>query len=271
MKQYAFGFIGTGVMGAAMLSAAIRTGFLKPEEILVYDKNTALARRVADETGVCLAASAQTLVRSVEVVQIGVKPQDFPALLKELGGALEESDPLLLSIAAGLELDAIEGQLPYTPQLARLMQNINATVGESMTAFCPNDRVTAEQAAFIEGYCRSFGRAVRLEERHFSAFLALAGSAPAFVYLFIDELANAGVACGLNKTLALEIAAQTVLGSAKLLQGSQLHPQALVDQVCSPAGTTVAGMQALREYGFANAVGKAVRAAYDRDRELAGG
>lgn len=268
MARKKFGFIGTGVMGGAMLRAVVRTGFLPPEEILVYDKNIALASRVAEETGTALAESAETLCREAEAVQLGAKPQDFPALLEEIGPALEESDPLVISIAAGMDMFTIERLLPYEPRLVRMMQNINATVGESMTAFCPGERVTEAEEAFMEGYCRSFGRVVRLAERHFSAFLALASSAPAFVYLFIDELARAGVACGLNKALALEIAAQTALGSAKLLQGSELHPYELIDRVCSPAGTTIAGIQALQENGFASAIGKAVRAAYNRDIDL---
>ena len=270
MARKKLGFIGTGVMGGAMLDAVIKTGFLPPEEILVYDKNNDLAKRVAAESGAALAESAQALVQGAHAVQLGAKPQDFPALLEGIGPALAESDPLIISIAAGLELASIEALLPYKPRLVRMMQNINAVVGESMTAFCPNDRNSAVEIAFIEGYCASFGRVVQLEERYFSAFLALAGSAPAFVYLFIDELARAGVACGLNKALALEIASQTVLGSAKLVQDSDQHPYTLIDRVCSPAGTTIAGIQALQQNGFVGAVGKAVRAVYDRDRELAG-
>ncbi|MDR3314142.1 MAG: pyrroline-5-carboxylate reductase [Oscillospiraceae bacterium] len=271
MKKAKLGFIGTGVMGGAMLAAVVKTGYLPPEDILIYDKDAALVQRVAAATGAVPAASAAALARGAAVVQLGSKPQDFPVLLEEIGAALAESDPLVISIAAGLELRRIEALLPYQPRLVRTMQNINATIGESMTAFCPNERVTAEERAFVEGYCGCFGKAVQLEERHFSAFLALAGSAPAFVYLFIDELARAGVACGMGKALALEVAAQTVLGSAKLLQGSELHPYQLIDRVCSPAGTTIAGVEALQEYGFANALHKAVHAAYDRDRALASG
>ncbi|MDR2525225.1 MAG: pyrroline-5-carboxylate reductase [Oscillospiraceae bacterium] len=271
MDKRRFGLIGVGVMGGAMLSAALQTGFLNARDVIVYDKTAAQRARAAAEFGVHIASSAGEVARYAEIVQLSVKPQDYPALLAAIDADLARERPLVLSIAAGLTLAKTAGMLPQSGadvSLVRMMQNINATVGESMTAYCPNGKVSPDAFAVVEKYCRCFGRVLRLEEQYFSAFLALAGSAPAFVYLFMDELARAGVACGLQKATALEIAVQTVLGSAKLLQSSEKHPQALIDQVCSPAGTTVAGMEALHEYGFTNAVHQAVKAAYARDKAL---
>jgi len=256
-----FGFIGVGVMAGAMLEGALRTGYLQSGQALVYDKSAAAAERF----GVPVAASAAELVSQCDVVQLGVKPQDQPALLEEIRDALAAKKPLTLSIAAGVLLAKLT---PYASRAVRLVPNINATVGQAMTAYCAAPDVTPEELAFVKGYCECFGRAVPLEEKHVSAFFVLSGSAPAFVYLFIDELARAGVAAGLPKALALEIAAQTALGSAAQVQHSNMHPYELIDRVCSPGGITIAGINALQEHGFEHAVSRAVLAAWKRDQEL---
>ena len=257
-----FGFIGTGVMAGAMLESALGKGFLKREDVLVFDKYHPEA---AARFGVELAGSAAEVAAQCDAVQLGMKPQDMPAALEEIDEALQKKKPLMISIAAGVPLKKIA---VYVPRAARLMPNINTTVGQGMTAFCLTEQATQEERALVQGYCACFGKAIALEEKHFSAFTALAGSAPAFVYLFIDELARAGVTAGLPKALALEIAAQTVFGSAALLKESDLHPYELIDRVCSPGGTTIAGINALREHGFAHAVSQAVLAAYARGQEL---
>jgi pyrroline-5-carboxylate reductase len=265
-----FGIIGTGVMAGAMLESALAAGFLKKEDVLVYDKRPEAAARFGVET----AESAKQVAAQCDIVQLGVKPQDIPALLEKIDEILHTKKSLVISIAAGVPLKRIA---VYAHRAARLMPNVNTAVGQSMTAYCATERVGPEHLDWLKGYCECFGRAVHLEEKHFSAFTALAGSVPAFVYLFIDELARAGVTAGLPKALALEIAAQTVFGSAMQVQESsvhtdttegRLHPYELADQVCSPGGTTIAGVNALREHGFAHAVSQAVLASYKRDQEL---
>ena len=257
-----FGFIGTGVMAGAMLQSALDKGYLQKEDVLVYDKYHPEA---AERFGAEIAENANEIAARCDVVQLGMKPQDMPAALEEIDETLQKRKPLVISIAAGMPLQKIA---VYAPRAVRLMGNINTTVGLGMTAYCATEQVTPEELAWVKGYCECFGKAVALEERHFSAFTALAGSAPAFVYLFIDELARAGVTAGLPKALALEIATQTVFGSAALIKQSSLHPYELVDRVCSPGGTTIAGINALREHGFTHAVSQAVLAAYRRDQEL---
>jgi len=255
------GFIGTGVMAGAMLESALAAGFLRGEGVLAYDKRPEAAARFGTE----VAENAVEVAMRCDIVQLGVKPQDLPELLEALDGALQKKQPLVISIAAGVPLAKIAA---YATRSARLMPNINATVGQGMTAFCATQQAGPEALAWVKGYCECFGRAVALEEKHFSAFTALAGSAPAFVFLFIDELARAGVTAGLPKALALEIAAQTVFGSAAQVRESGLHPYELIDRVCSPGGTTIAGINALREHGFAHAVSQAALASYRRDQEL---
>jgi len=249
------GFIGTGVMAGAMLKSALAAGFLEAEEVLVYDKYPGAAARF----GVEAADNAAELASRCDIVHLGVKPQDLPGVLSEAS----LNNQLIISIAAGVPLAKIASN-----RAARLMPNINTTVGQGMTAYCATPDVLQEDLAWLKAYCECFGRAIQLEERHFSAFTALAGSAPAFVYLFIDELARAGVTAGLPKALALEIATQTVYGSAAQIGGSGLHPYELIDRVCSPGGTTIAGINALREHGFAHAISQAALAAYARSEEL---
>jgi len=251
------GFIGTGVMAGAMLEASLQRQFVQPEDVLVYDKSLQASARF----GVAVAASASELVSRCEMIQLGVKPQDQPALLREL--ALQ--DKLVISIAAGVTIAQIES---HAPRCVRLMPNINAAVNQAMTAYCASEQVPQDELDFVKRYCACFGQAIALEEKHFSAFLALAGSGPAFVYLFIDELARAGVTAGLPRAQALEIATQSVLGSAAMAKQSDLHPCELADRVCSPGGTTIAGVNALREHGFGHAISQAVLAAAARDREL---
>jgi len=256
-----FGFIGTGVMAGAMLARALDKGFLRKEDVLVCDKRP----EMAEKFGVGIADKASDLVEKCNVVQLGMKPQDLPGALEEIDEALQKKQPLLISIAAGVPLKKLA---PYAPRAARLMPNINTIIGQGCTAYCLTAQAAQEERALVRCYCECFGMAVELEEKQFSAFTALAGSAPAFVYLFIDELARAGVTAGLPKALALEIAAQTVFGSAAQVQESNLHPYELIDRVCSPGGTTIAGINALRAHGFAHAVSQAALAAYARGEEL---
>ncbi len=256
-----FGFIGTGVMAGAMLKSALNHGFFNPEEVIVYDSS----RAASESFGVKIAQSANELTALCDVVQIGVKPQDQPALLAQIADELRNTKPLLISIAAGVPLSRLSC---FSRRVVRLMPNINTTVDQGMTAYCATEQVSQEELAMIKRYCDCFGKSVALEESKFSAFVALAGSAPAFVFLFLDELARAGVSAGLPKTLALKIASQTVLGSAMQVEQSGLHPYELIDRVCSPGGTTIMGINALREHGFAHAVSQAVLAASRRDQEL---
>ena len=145
------------------------------------------------------------------------------------------------------------------------MTNINASVGGAMTAYCPNERVSAQEKAFLDTFCKSFGDAIELEENFFSQFAVLAGCVPAFAYKFVDEIARAGVQIGIRKDLALRIAAQTVLGSAAAVAQEDAHPYALIDRVCTPGGTTIEGIAALDALGFNDAVHQAVLASYGKD------
>jgi len=254
-QQPKIGFIGTGTMSGIMLQAALHRGFLQSAQVLVYDKSPQAAARF----GVPVAVTAAELVAQCDIIHLGVKPQDQPALLAEL----DLRNKLVISIAAGVTL----AQLGVS-RAVRLMPNLNAAAGQGITAYCATNLVGEHEQDFVRGYCTCFGQAIALPEEHFSAFLALAASGPAFVYQFIADIANAGVQLGLGSDVALQIATQCALGSATMVQQSDASPDELVRRVCSPGGTTIAGMQALEQHGFSTAVHAAIHAAAARDKEL---
>ncbi len=262
------GFIGAGNMASAIVGGAVKSGKFAPEDIFVYDINSEKADALKNELKINDCVDVDSLIDSVDAVVLAVKPNVFPTLLPSISGKINSAKSLVISIAAGKSVAEINGLLGTEVPVVRIMPNINATVLEAMSAYCCNGLVTDNQKALVEKLCSSFGKVVSIEEEKFSVYSAIAGCAPAFSYMFIDSLARAGVKNGLNKAQALEIAAQTVLGSAKKILESEEHPWELIDKVCSPGGTTIEGVCALQENGFEATVASAVEASYLKDKSL---
>lgn len=262
------GFIGAGNMAGAILRGAVASENFKPEELGAFDVDTAKTEQLRDEIGIDVYTSAEALAASCDVVVIAVKPKMIPQVAAEIRAAVAEKNPLVISIAAGKTLADITGFFGFEPALVRVMPNINAKVGAAMSAYCPNEQVSPEQEQHVERLVSSFGRCMKLAEEFFPLFGVIAGSSPAFSYMFIDALARAGVKYGMSKPQALEIAAQAVLGSASLILQSNEHPWSLIDSVCSPGGTTIEGVAVLEELGLDTAVMKAVSAAIDKDAKI---
>ncbi len=263
------GVIGTGNLATAVIGGSIRSGRFSGDTFVVYDLFADKVRETCGSFGTSAAESARQIAESCDVVLLAVKPKDFAALLSSLAPSLQKRDPLILSVAAGLSLDVLAAYLPFEAKLARLMTNINASVGGAMTAYCFGARVTDAEKAFVADFCRSFGDAIELGEDLFAQFGVLAGCVPAFAYKFVDEIARAGVAIGVRKDLALRIAAQTVLGSAMRVACADAHPYELIDRVCTPGGTTIDGMLELDACGFSDAAHRAVVRSFEKDRKLA--
>lgn len=261
------GFIGTGNLASAIIKGVVKAKLVAPENILIYDIDSAKTEALSSAFGV-KTADDPCKAASCEAVVCAVKPKDMSGLLGSIAAAVKAAGSLVISTAAGKPLAELTAGLFEGAAVVRIMPNINAAVGEAMTAFCATAAVSGEQLAFVQAFCGCFGQCVQLEEKQFSAFTAVAGSAPAFVYDFIDDLAFAGVKNGLPRDMALRIAAQTVLGSAKAVAEMGLHPAELTDRVCSPAGTTVEGVAALRELGFDNAVITAVDRTVQKDKDM---
>lgn len=261
------GFIGTGNMASAIIKGVVESGKIN-EEIAVFDINSDKAKSLSALYGVKVFCSAGEIAKQCDKVVLSVKPNIFPALLPSIGDCLKENDPLIISIAAGKTLDYISELLPYDARIVRVMPNINAKVGAAVSAYCGNERANEADLDFVKNLCESFGIALNIEEKLFSAYSAIGGCSPAYAYMFIDSLARAAVKNGMTKAQALQVAAGTVLGSAKMILESDEHPWALVDQVCSPGGTTIEGVAALQKGSFESLVGSAVDAAYLKDKSL---
>ncbi|MCR5485349.1 MAG: pyrroline-5-carboxylate reductase [Clostridiales bacterium] len=263
------GMIGSGNIAEAMMSGCTKSGKFDAKDIYVFDIFREKAEKCAEKYGVNVAESAKDVAGNCDAVILAVKPKDFPDLLRDVEGEISKNGTLVVSPAAGLSLSRIEGYIGFKPHLARIMTNINAAIRGAMTAYCFNELVSDDEKKFIAEFTSSFGGSLELPEDYFPQFGVLAGCGPAFAYMFVEEFARAGVEIGINKKMSLEIAAQTILGSAKMILESGAHPYELVDRVCTPAGTTIDGVTALQENGFANAVIKAIEKSYEKDRRLA--
>ena len=272
-----YGFIGAGNMAGAIVRGAIAAG-TDPASIWLTSAHDSAAR-LAEKTGARHEPDAEALAAACDVVVLAVKPRVIPAVAARIFDAVAAARPLIVSIAAGIDLARLESLLPEGARVVRAMPNMAAGVGQSMTALAAGAAAGESNLAAARALMDAVGRTMVIAEEDFPTFVGLAGSSPAFVFTFIDALARAGVLGGIPKAQAVEIAAQAVLGSARAVQveaaaradgGAGRTPADLVDAVCSPGGTTVAGLVAMERAGFSNAVIEAVRAVVAADRDLAG-
>lgn len=260
-------FIGVGNMGGTLARAAVRS--VGPEQVLVTSRTLEKAQRFAASCG-CAAATNTEAAERARYLFLGVKPQMMREMLSGIAPVLRaRSDRfVLVSMAAGLSMAQIAEFAGGDYPVLRIMPNTPAAVGEGMIPYCANDAVTAEETAEFCRILHCAGRLDPLPERLIDAAGALSGCGPAFVYVFLEALADAAVACGLPRAKATQHAAQTVLGAAKMVLETGEHPAALKDAVCSPAGSTIAGVHALEAGGFRAAAEDAVLSAYRRSLEL---
>ena len=261
------GFIGAGNMAGAIIAGMCADGFAG-EDIWAYDPCADKLDALEASCGITVCPSGSAVASSVDVLVLAVKPQMLESVVPALRDALLRSEPLVVSIAAGKDIAFLEKLIGFELPVVRVMPNIAAKVGEAMSAYCGNAAVTEEHKASVRRILEACGAVTEMAESQFSAFSVLAGCSPAFTLQYIDALASAGVRYGIPKDKALEIVCQAVLGTARLLQESGIHPRQLADTVCSPAGTTIEGVVALQQAGFEGAVQAAAEASVRRDREL---
>lgn len=254
-------------MAGAIIRGMAGGGF-RGENIWVYDTDEDKLNALYEDCGITICPSGESVASGVDTLVLAVKPQVLPAVLPALSATLHRSRPLVISIAAGKNLDSLEELMGEGLPLVRVMPNINAKVNESISAFCGNRLTDEGHKAVVRRIFEAVGEVVELEERLFSAFSVIASCSPAYTLLYVDALAQAGVQFGIPKPLALKIASQAVLGTTRLLQETGEHPRALADQVCSPGGTTIAGVCSLQKDAFEAAVVAAAQASLDRDKQL---
>lgn len=261
------GFIGCGNMASAII-AGITKGGINPQDIYVYDIfENAMATAKSNYNVNCCNNEVE-VVESCDTVVLAVKPNIIKDVLSKVDDTLNSKDVLLISIAAGKTLDYISSCLTHSNKIIRVMPNINAVVGQAICAYTANDKATDDDKMLTEEIFSNIGQIIYLDEKHFSTFGVLGGCSPAMVYMFIDELARAGVKNGMTKEQALKISAQAVYGSAKMIMESDLHPYELIDKVCSPGGTTIEAITSLQEDGFDSAIHTAIDKAIDKDKRL---
>ena len=262
-----YGFIGLGNMAGAIIAGMAASGKFKNDNLYGYNRSEGKTLALKEKHGLIPCKSAAEVVQKSEVIVLAVKPQVMPTLLEEIGGLIS-ADKTVLTIAAGKSCAWYEERLKKGLPVVRIMPNINAKVKASVTAICGGKNATDEHIKIADGIFSTVGKVYHIEEKMFPAFSALGGASGAFVLLYIDALAEAGVRAGFARPLAEELATATVVGSGLLAMDSDEHPIALMNRVCSPGGTTIEGVCKLKELGFETAVQQGLQAIIDKDKKL---
>jgi pyrroline-5-carboxylate reductase len=267
MKDRKIGLLGTGNMATALIRGLLSSKTLRPDQIRGSDLRAEHLAQLEKEYGIKTHTSNSELLAWANVLVLAVKPQGIDRVLDQVAGELN-SDTLVISIAAGVPIQAIEARLPDGIRVLRAMPNTAAMALAGATGIAPGSRATATDIEFSQALFNATGRSVVLDESLLDAVTGLSGSGPAYVMLIIDALADGGVKMGLHRETALLLAAQTVYGSAKLLLETGEHPGRLKDMVTSPGGTTIAGLHTLESGGLRHTLMNAVEVATRRATEL---
>jgi len=259
------GFIGAGNMGFAILSSLSKV--YDKDLLAFYDVSKERCSFVSDKINVATKTSNIEIAEFADFVVLAVKPQFLDGVLSELS-SVSFSGKVVLSIVAGVPSSKIAQAL--NARVVRSMPNTPALIGEGMTGVAYDERIfDDDEISLIDKFYNSYGKYQKVNENLIDVVTCVSGSSPAYVYMFIEALADSAVKHGMPRKQAYDFAAQTVMGSAKLVMESKLHPAELKDMVCSPGGTTIAGVAALEEYGFRNSIIKATDACYDKSVSFA--
>lgn len=260
------GFIGCGAMGGAICRGICRRNTVKPTDVGIYDADLEKANQLAKDLGVRAFADCAELIAKCEMAILAVKPNVVSNVLKSYREDL--AGRALVSIAAGWSADQLRQLLDRSTRVLCVMPNTAAIVGEAMTALSQNTNLTPAEMKRAETLFSAIGKAVWVEERQLPGVIGVSGSGPAYAYMFLQALADGGVEAGLTRAQSTQMAAQMMIGAAKMVLESGRHPEALKDMVCSPGGTTMAAVHALENGGFRGAVMDAVQAAAKKAGEL---
>jgi len=261
------GFLGAGKMASALAKGLVGADVAFPKEIIASDPYDIARKNFAAELGSKTTVSNVEVAEFANVLILATKPDQVPAALSEIRRAFTEKH-LLISIAAGVTIAKLEGALPSGARVIRVMPNTPALVGAGASAFALGKNATAADGEIAKKLLSAVGVAFQVKENLLDAVTGLSGSGPAYVYQFIEALSDGGVAAGLPCDIATKLAAQTVLGAAKMVLETGQHPGALKDQVTSPGGTTIEGLHELEKGKLRATVMNAVRAATEKSRKL---
>lgn len=267
MIQKMIGFIGGGNMASAIIGGLLASGLSDKDHISAADKNPEAVRRLSEQYGITAVTENAQICAHADILFLSVKPNMFPVVIPEIRDHLKEG-AVVVSIAAGQPIARIEALFQKEIRLIRVIPNTPALVGASMSALCKNGHVTDEEMKEVKSIFDSFGESEIVNESLIDTVVGISGSSPAYVYLFIEAMADAAVADGMPRAQAYKFAAQAVLGSAKMVLETGKHPGELKDMVCSPGGTTIEAVAVLEQKGFRSAVIEAQRACVQKSRDM---
>lgn len=261
------GIIGCGNMGRAMLSALLKSSDISNDDIIVSTKRENSAEKIRNDFKVKTTLVNSEVAEKSNILFLAVKPNFFKEVIEEIKDKIN-NDTIIISIAAGITISQIEEWFGKDIKLVRSMPNTPALVGEGMSAICPNKNITSDELNYVGKLYNSFGKYEILEEKDFHAFIALCGSSPAYVFMFIEAMADAGVKLGIPRAKAYKLVEQSVLGSAKLALETGKHPGVLKDEVCSPSGTTIDAVIDLERNGLRSTVISAVEKCAEKSKNM---
>ncbi len=262
------GFIGLGNMATAIIGGMLQKGIVGADEIIGSDKFESSVEKVKTKFNISATTNNKEVVEKADVLFLAVKPAFFPEVIEEIKSIIKK-DTLIISIAAGKTIDYIQNEFGSNElKIVRCMPNVAALVQEACTGVCANQNVTEAELEKALELISAFGRASVVPENLMDVVVGVSGSSPAYVFMFIEAMADAAVAAGMPRAQSYEFAAQAVLGSAKLLLETGKHPGELKDMVCSPGGTTIQAVKVLEEKGMRAAVMDAMEACIEKSKSL---
>ncbi|MBQ7358892.1 MAG: pyrroline-5-carboxylate reductase [Lachnospiraceae bacterium] len=261
------GFVGLGNMAKAMMEGMLNQGVVSADEIYGSSKTNKTAIDVAARFGIHTSTDNKVVAKDADYLFLAVKPQFFPQVIEEIKDEINQ-DTVVISIAAGKTMSFIEECFGKKVKLIRCMPNTPALVGEGCTGYCVGEGVKESEISTVENWLNSFGKCHQVPEKLMDVVVGVSGSSPAYVFMFIEAMADQAVAEGMPRAQALQMAAQSVLGSAKMVLETGIHPGQLKDMVCSPGGTTIQAVKVLEECGMRASVMDAMEACIEKSRSL---
>ena len=261
------GFIGAGNMAKAMMGGILKNKLLLPKEVIASDLYLPGLEQTKEELGISVTTDNKEVVKTAEVVILSVKPQFYASVIEEIREFVT-AEQIIVTIAPGQTLEHLQELFGKPVKIVRTMPNTPALVGEGITGICKNELVTEEELSYICKIFSGFGKAEVLSEKLMDVVVSVSGSSPAYVFLFIEAMADAAVADGMPRAQAYQFAAQAVYGSAKMVLETGKHPGELKDMVCSPAGTTIEAVKVLEAAGFRSALMVAMEVCAEKSRNM---
>lgn len=261
------GFIGTGNMASAIMGGVINKGLIPASEIVGSDLYAPSRDKAAKQFGIHVTESNLEVVNSAEIIVLSIKPQFYASVIAEIKDSIKE-DQLVITIAPGKTLAWLEEQFGKAVKITRTMPNTPAMVNAGMTAAVPNSYMNESEIARVKAILESFGKVEFVSEKLMDVVVSVSGSSPAYVYMMIEAMADAAVSGGMPRPQAYQFAAQAVLGSAKMVLDTGMHPGALKDMVCSPAGTTIEAVRTLEALGFRSSIIEAMKVCEEKSKNM---